>query len=44
MLRKLNVTLGIIAICGALLFGGLKIYQSRVDIAESDFVQQLGGQ
>lgn len=43
MLRKLNTTLAIFAILGALFCGGVFLYTHHSSIENSDIVQQLGG-
>ena len=44
MLRKLNTTLLAIAIVGAIICGGLYLYNSHSDINNSSFVQLVGGE
>lgn len=43
MLKKLNITLGIIALCGALFAGGVWIYANHTEIENSKIIQQIGG-
>ncbi len=44
MLRKLNYTLGIIALCGALFCGGVFAYTHLSDIKDSKIIRELGGE
>lgn len=43
MLRKLNITLGIFAIIGALFVGGVYLYTTKVNIDDNKIVESLGG-
>lgn len=43
MIKKINFTLGIIAICGALFVGSVILLNHLTDVNNSSIVQQLGG-
>lgn len=43
MLKKLNITLGILVLIGALLCGGFYIYCHSNSIADSSVIQTLEG-
>lgn len=43
MLRKLNITLGIFAVCGALFVGGVYFYTHHTSIENNKVIKELGG-
>lgn len=43
MLRKLNIALGIFAICGALFVGGVYVYTHHTSIENKKVIKELGG-
>lgn len=43
MIKKLNITLAVIAVIGALFCGGMYAYNHFSDVQNSKVIQQLGG-